>query len=367
MIKEIFIHSFEQVLPDYHLEQSHIVEWILKSHQRVALLKDECPDPQQFANALRRFCLSEKYIEKRYFECDELDENWEEHEIYRLMKDSLAGVTIDKRNEYFGRTVQKVFARLYGNRAPSHLIHVTCTGYISPSPAQVYFSDKKIAPDISHAYHMGCYASLPAIRMASGLVHSEMKTIDIVHTEMCSLHLNPSLHSPEQMVVQTLFADGHIKYSVGESQQGFKVLGIKEKMIPDSGKDMTWIPGEFGMMMTLSREVPFKIRDALPLFVDELCLKAGVKKQEILELGIFAIHPGGPKIIEAVQKKLELKDEQVEVSKKVLRTRGNMSSATLPHVWQEMMESQLPDGTKILSLAFGPGLTIFGSLFEVRT
>src|SRR3989344_1950116 len=305
MIKEIFIHSFEQVLPDYHLEQSHIVEWILKSHQRVALLKNECSDPQQFANALRRFCLSEKYIEKRYFECDELDENWEEHEIYRLMKDSLAGVTIDKRNEYFGRTVQKVFARLYGNRAPSHLIHVTRTGYISPSPAQVYFSDKKIVPDISHAYHMGCYASLPAIRMASGLVHSEMKTIDIVHTEMCSLHLNPSLHSPEQMVVQTLFADGHIKYSVGESQQGFKVLGIKEKMIPDSGKDMTWIPGEFGMMMTLSREVPFKIRDALPLFVDELCLKAGVKKQEILEAGIFAIHPGGPKIIEAVQKKLE--------------------------------------------------------------
>jgi prepilin-type processing-associated H-X9-DG protein len=72
---------------------------------------------------------------------------------------------------------------------------------------------------ITHAYHMGCYASLPAVRIAHALVQSEKVEnpsflVDIVHNEMCSLHMNPSSHSPEQMVVQTLFADGHVKYSL---------------------------------------------------------------------------------------------------------------------------------------------------------
>ena len=79
----------------------------------------------------------------------------------------------------------------------------------------------------------------------------------------------------------------------------------------------------------------------------------------------FAIHPGGPKIIDAVQEALELSDKQTQESKKILFERGNMSSATLPHVWNEMLNSDIPKGTKIISLAFGPGLTLFGSVFEL--
>jgi predicted naringenin-chalcone synthase len=66
-----------------------------------------------------------------------------------------------------------------------------------------------------------------------------------------------------------------------------------------------------------------------------------------------------------VKKKLELNDDQVKESRKVLFERGNMSSATLPHVWHEMVQNEYSEGTLILSLAFGPGLSIFGSLFEV--
>lgn len=352
MNKEIFIHSFVPVLPEFHLPQNKINDWIFEAHQ--------ASDTGIVDESLRRFCLGEKYISERYFECPDVDDQWDQHQIYRMPE----GASMHERMMFFGEKAERVFDQIYDKEIPSHVVHVTCTGYLSPSPAQKFFN-KGRSPGITHAYHMGCYASLPSVRMAMGLYLSLEKEVDVVHTEMCSLHLHPRIHTPEQMVVQTLFADGHIKYSVGESTTGLKVLSIKETLLPDSSDDMTWVPGPAGMMMTLSKEVPFKIRDALPQFVKELCEECGVSESEIYLEGLFAIHPGGPKIIEAVQKKLELKAHQVEQSQKVLFTRGNMSSATLPHVWNEILKNAI-NGQKVLSLAFGPGLTIFGSLFEVR-
>jgi predicted naringenin-chalcone synthase len=367
MNKDIFLHSFRPILPQNYLPQKEIIDWIIKGHLRFEKLSGCKEDPVKLEEYLRRFALNDKYISNRYFDCDEVDENWADHEIYKITKESLGGADIKVRNLYFGKKVKRVFEELYLEKNPSHVVHVTCTGYISPSPAQEYFAPFKDGPGITHAYHMGCYASLPAIRSAMGLHLLEEKEIDVVHTEMCSLHLNPTAHTPEQMVVQTLFADGHIKYSVGALEdEGFKVLTILERLIPDSKGDMTWIPSANGMSMTLSREVPIKIRDSLPLFVHDLCEKAGVSQEDILRNGIFAVHPGGPKIIEAVQKKLELREDQVKLSQKVLFERGNMSSATLPHVWDEILKSKPQNGTLVLSLAFGPGLTIFGGIFEVK-
>ena len=80
---------------------------------------------------------------------------------------------------------------------------------------------------------------------------------------------------------------------------------------------------------------------------------------------VFAIHPGGPKIIDFIQRQLQLEDEQVEVSREILYRFGNMSSATLPYMWSELIErDSVPAGTLILSLAFGPGLTAAAAVFE---
>lgn len=363
MKNERYLHSFTPVFPRFHLDQNHINDWILKIHDRFHDLKKDNLAP---GDSLERFALKDEYIRERFFECGDLTLNWDQHEVYRLMADSPQGKDLFERNTFFGKRVEEIFAEIYENEVPSHLIHVTCTGYVSPSPAQAYFSKKEKKVDITHAYHMGCYASFPAIRMALGIGLNEEKNVDVVHTEMCSLHLDPTLHTPEQMVVQSLFADGHIKYTVGEkNKNGYLIRGIHESLLPDSLDDMTWVPGPFGMMMSLSRKVPFKIRDAISSFVRELCEKSGVSWEEVHQNGVFAIHPGGPKIIEMVQKKLELRDEQVKDSLKVLRERGNMSSATLPHVWKEILDQKTKPGTLVLSLAFGPGLTIFGGILEV--
>lgn len=365
--KSVYLHSFHTVLPPHHLNQQKIVEWTLKAHQKSQSLAGTEVD-ERALRLLERFCLSENQISHRYYECPDVDENWSDHQIYKLTADTPTGVDIESKNRFFANSAKRVFSEFYENASyPSHLLHVTCTGYVSPSPAQVYFQNKKDSPDITHAYHMGCYASLPSVRMAQALAISGSESVDILHTEMCSLHLDSASNTPEQMVVQTLFADGHIKYTASKNTQGlsFKILGIKEQLIADSLDDMTWIPAAQGMKMTLSREVPTKIRDGLPSFLQEMCEALKLDCAQVFKEAIFAIHPGGPKIIEAVQKKLELSDSQVEFSKKILYQRGNMSSATLPHVWKEILDSKIPAGTLVISLAFGPGLTIFGGVFKV--
>lgn len=352
MNTNLSLHSFKSIHPLYQDTQDHLIDWIVDAHDR-SMKFTATPERERLKNVLRRFCVSEKQIGKRFFETDR-------EKIYELTHKSPSGLGIDERHRFYQERAVKVLGEMYQDcLSPDHLIHVTCTGYLSPSAPQVYFNAHNEAPEITHAYHMGCYASLPAVRMAEALSLSRKQKVDIVHTEMCSLHLNPAEHTPEQMVVQTLFADGHMKYSVSPKTLGrrLEVKSIKEKIIPNSMNDMTWTPGPVSMQMGLSKEVPEKIRGALPAFIREMT-------QDHPGKCLFAIHPGGPKIIDLIQSQLELSDEQVSFSRKVLKERGNMSSATLPHVWKEILDSDYEG--QVISLAFGPGLTIFGGLFEAH-
>jgi predicted naringenin-chalcone synthase len=80
---------------------------------------------------------------------------------------------------------------------------------------------------------------------------------------------------------------------------------------------------------------------------------------------IFAIHPGGPRILDYLEELLKLEKRQLRLSRAVLFQRGNMSSATLPHIWMAgASDGDLKPGTLVVSLAFGPGLTIAGALFR---
>lgn len=359
---ETYLHSFVPVLPAHKKTQAEIVAWIMETHERSGHVNLD-------RRRMGHFCLSQEHIKERHFECSDIVEEWPNRRLYKIDPENPYGAEIGERNLYYAERSQRIFKEIYPNFeiCPEHIIHVTCTGYISPSPAQIFFSKRNLKPEITHAYHMGCYASLPAVRMAQGIVSSQKKSVDIVHTEMCSLHLNASVHTPEQMIVQSLFADGNIKYEVSPNlkRDGFKIKLIQEMLIPDSLNDMTWFPSAYGMEMSLSRNVPEKIGQKLNNFIEMLCSKANINQKDTLSNAIFAIHPGGPKIIEAVQKKFKLSEEQVAMSYKVFKERGNMSSATLPHVWKEINDQKRPSGTKVVSLAFGPGLTIFGSLFEV--
>ena len=272
------------------------------------------------------------------------------------------------RSRFYQVVAEDVFQRFYpeSTTAPDELIHVTCTGYNSPSAAQKIvlqrgWEEKTL---VTHAYHMGCMAALPALRIAMGFSNLGKERVDIVHTELCSLHLNPALHSDEQLVAQSLFADGMIKYSLlakPGDKRSLRVLTVYEELIPHTEEKMKWECEDWGLKMTLSREIPILIGRSIVDFVGKLEKKCGIS----LANAIYAIHPGGPKIIDMIGKKLSLSSAQLDASVKILFNYGNMSSATLPHIWEALLsDSAVPLGSTIVGLAFGPGLCMCGTVLK---
>lgn len=379
-MKPICLSDFVSVPPTHLLPQSVLLEQLARAHAEA----DGNPDSfQRFRELLAHYGSPPDRISARGSFLPEANRSqWDEMEVYRL-HESKKGAELATRMKIFDREVRKIFPHFYPDhqKPADHLIHVTCTGYLSPSAAQAYVSEQKAKTEVSHLYHMGCYASLPATRFGTALVQSgQVGTVDIAHTELCTLHLHPDNHAPEQLVVQSLFADGAIRYRVSavEGKQmepatvpRLEVLATSEEQIPNSQDAMTWVPGSSGMSMTLSKEVPKKIAWEVTGFVKRLVKKSeeiwGKERPEIFSKlkskAIFAIHPGGPRILDGSQTLFRLSDDQVFHSREVLRTRGNMSSATLPHIWKAILEDDsIPVGTPIVSMAFGPGLTMMGSV-----
>ncbi len=372
----MLLSNFEILRPPYETKQEYTLDWLVDAH-----VEDEKRNPETdiavfreiLSEKLRRVgCKPDKIAKRGHINRDYLHKNWEQMDIYRLCE-SPNGKDLSVRSAHFEEYADQVFVQYYpeGSSPPNDLIHVSCTGYVSPSGAQKIASKRNWGrkTTITHAYHMGCYGSIPAIRMAGGFLawDPDKERVDIVHTEICSLHANPANHNTDQLVSQSLFADGFIKYSATKESKNphFKVLSIQEEIIPSSTKTMMWKVSHWGFEMTLAKEIPVLVSRALPSFLETLAKKANISPDILQKQAFFAIHPGGPKILIYAQEILKLSDAQMAYSFDILKNFGNMSSATLPHIWQSLLgDPAVPNGALIVSLAFGPGLSITGSIME---
>ncbi|UKM64065.1 hypothetical protein GSB9_00612 [Flavobacteriaceae bacterium GSB9] len=300
---------------------------------------------------------------------------------FEFLPDSHYGPKIEMRMDWFKKKLGYVFDKFYEHtpNKPEHLIHVTCSGYSSPSLAQEAVINRNWNDvKVTHSYHMGCYGAFPAIRTGSGLLSlSKIKgRVDIVHTELLSVHLNLTEFSAANTMICSLFSDGFIGYSlydenlfyeegIKSNKAGLKILASHEVIIPDSLEDMTWDLGEYSFLMTLSKRVPVFIRKNIKKFVVNMCDKIGLDFEAEKDSIYYAIHPGGPKIIDYVVRELKIDNSRAHWSYEILKHNGNMSSATLPHIFDKIInDSHIKTGTKIIAIAFGPGLTATGLLLE---
>ena len=383
----VVIKGFAAELPRYCRPQHEAFEWLAAAHARAAVTESRREDSfekwrERIAQLVRRYSCAEEHIGWRYSEiADFMHTDWPRMRIFNL-HESPQGRGIHVRNAFYAETAGRVVESMFAGdlEPPSDLLHVSCTGYVSPSAIQRLIELKRWnrRTMATQVYHMGCYAAIPALRIASGLLSRSGGNIrrraEIIHTELCTLHFNPADHSPEQLIIQTLFADGHIRYSVApghgmdprESERAFELLSIREEIVPDSLEDMTWALSEWGFQMTLSRDVPGRIASCLPRFLSSLFEDVGINysKEGGGEM-IYAVHPGGPRILDSIEELLGLERRQIQLSRDVLFERGNMSSATLPHIWMAAAsDNNIKPGALVVSLAFGPGLTIAGALFR---
>jgi predicted naringenin-chalcone synthase len=372
----MLIGSFRARRPKHVAAQPDALEWLAEAHtQSETLARGLGPAErdawgQRIRRRIGRFSCPDTEIHARASVlADVTSTRWSDMTIYALDRDP-HGRGSAARSDAFAEAVNAYFETEYAedDEPPDELIHVTCTGYVAPSGAQRLVAQRGWgeATVVTHAYHMGCYAALPALRLAAGaLATSARHRVDIAHTELCTLHLDPGDHSPEQLVVQSLFGDGLIRYTArpdGSGGPGLRVLALAERVLPDSAEAMQWTVSDTGLHMVLARDIPDKIAGAVRGFVDALRVRAGLTAAD-LGRAVFAVHPGGPKIIHLVQRVLGLTEAQVETSRHVLFDHGNMSSATLPHIWMRLAaDPAVRSGTPVVSLAFGPGLTIGGAL-----
>lgn len=403
MKKRPFLYGYKVIRPRFVMKQESLLSWLAEAHalsdkkrvRPLSIVKDtsnlemrsgaakahKVRDEAELLRMFQRFGCSPEQIKFRGFELEDFSHHdWDRMEIARFDKSPKGGGFSD-RMQVYSSSAERVVNEFYANeiKGPEQIIHVSCTGYESPSAVQKIISKKDWGKTTSsvHAYHMGCYAAFPAMNLAAGrvAVTGGQKPVDVVHTEMCGLHLDPSVHSAEQIVIQSLFADGFIRYSMvtenapaAQENPGFFVQGFLERMVSNTAHAMTWVCSDFGLKMTLDRDVPGLIANDIHEFSSDLAKSAGFDFAELHKNALFAIHPGGPKIVSAIQDLLKLEDHQLEHSRETLRRYGNMSSATVPHMLELILNDPgVEDGTPIVTMAFGPGLTMYGAVLIKRS
>ena len=282
---------------------------------------------------------------------------------------------LDGRMEVFAETALAVARQAFEDdtAAPDALVQVSCTGYDSPNAVQRVAVEKAwgAGTRVLSVGHMGCYAAVPAVATAADVVAAMAArtgadaTAAVLLVELCTLHHDPATTDVEQIVQQCLFADGAARVDVSAEAPAvrhFALLDHAEAILPGTLGEMTWRTASPAFRMTLARSVPTHIRQQVGPFVEAMLALNGLT---VADVDAFAVHPGGPRVIESTAEALGLPDGKVTHSQDVLRERGNMSSTTLPHIWAAMLaDDALPAGALVASVAFGPGLTVVGNVMR---
>jgi alpha-pyrone synthase len=231
----------------------------------------------------------------------------------------------------------------------THVLVTCCTGLYAPGLDFEIVEHAGLSPGVERTMvgFMGCYAAINAMKLARHIVRSDPQaSVLMVNLELCTLHLQET-QELEQVLSFLIFADGAAASLISGCEQGFALDSFKAVTVPETKGLITWKIRGQGFDMLLSGQVPAELGRAL--HEGEL-----MAEREGIEL--WAVHPGGRSILDAVQKGLELPADALAASREVLSCFGNMSSATIMFVLQRMMQQARP-GQRGCAMSFGPGLT----------
>jgi predicted naringenin-chalcone synthase len=242
-------------------------------------------------------------------------------------------------------------------QAITHLITVSCTGLSAPG-LDIQLLQKLNLPSTIHRTSinfMGCYAAIHALKQADAICKSTPNAkVLIVDIELCTLHFQ-SEATMDNVASSLLFGDGCAAVIVSNEIGLYEIEHFYSEVALTGLNDMAWNISSSGFLMTLSGYVADIIASNIePMLLHSLG-SMGLNKSDI---DYWAIHPGGKKIVNEIQKAFQLSDDDVAVSRKILLENGNMSSATLLYVLNEMRSKMEANGKRIYAVAFGPGLTI---------
>ena len=243
------------------------------------------------------------------------------------------------------------------------VVTVSTTGIATPSLEARAFGRVGFRTDIRRVpvFGLGCAGGVNGLSIASRLAAAEPGTFWLfVTVETCSISIRLDSDDPAAVVATALFGDGAAAAVVTSGKHSLaRITGSAEKIWPDTLRIMGWDVEDPGLAVVFDRAIPPFIEAELAEAVDEMCAKLGITRDEIDRL---CCHPGGVKVIDAIETALELNQGELNLERAVLRDYGNMSAPTVMFVLERLLEQGLPD--KVLMTAFGPGFTCAGLLLE---
>lgn len=244
----------------------------------------------------------------------------------------------------------------------------SCTGYATPGPDILLARDMGMSADAQRLFvgHMGCYAALPGLGVASDFVAARNRPALLLCAELTSLHIQPSSTrmDTQQIVSHALFSDAAAAAVLvpGGDRGGYAVREVAARTDTSTADHMTWEVTDTGFRMGLSPRVPDVLAVHVGLLVDDMLDRHGWRRTDI---GGWAVHPGGPRILTVVERELGLSPEALTPSRATLAENGNCSSPTALLILDRMWRSVAPP-ERVVLLAFGPGLTLYATLLEHR-
>jgi alkylresorcinol/alkylpyrone synthase len=244
----------------------------------------------------------------------------------------------------------------------------SCTGYTTPG------LDIQLAADLGMSAaaqrlligHMGCYAAIPGLGAVADYVTARRRPAVLLCLELTSLHVQPPTGEVDQVVAHSLFSDAAaaivLQPDEPQSGNGLRIVDIAAVTDPATSNHMAWDVTNLGFRMGLSPQVPDVLAHHVRPMITELLDRHGLSPADV---DAWAVHPGGPRILDTVASRLELPDDALIASRHILAEHGNCSSSTVLLVLEALRAAQLPQsGQYGIAMAFGPGLTLYAALLQ---
>lgn len=361
----VYIQNIATVVPEQSYKQSFLRD----------RMKEYIGDEEVTRRIIHRI-YSKSGIDKRHTVIHDFNANGDPRFFFQ--KDGSMNIpSTGQRNELYAEKAKKLFvktARDALNQNPSvnneditHIITVSCTGFFAPEPGFEVIKQLGLSPSTQrfHLGFMGCFAAFPAMKMAKSFCESQPNAnVLVICLELCSIHLQAS-EATDQLISASVFADGAaamIINSKSPSRNSYELKQFSTSIAGESEQDMAWTIGDTGFDMVLSTYVPDIIESNIGEAIEPLFDDYDLTPQQINH---WALHPGGRAILDKIQDNFELEDEQLTSSRKILADFGNMSSATILFVLDDLLrKSTQPEADSVLAMAFGPGLTIESGLLK---
>jgi predicted naringenin-chalcone synthase len=264
--------------------------------------------------------------------------------------------------ELAARTVEKLGLGEHRSYI-THLIVTCCTGFSAPGLDLEIVERCGLDSTVERTMvgFMGCYAAINALKLARHIVRSEASAnVLVLNLELCTLHLKET-NDLEQILSFMVFADGCSASLISSEPTGIALDSFHAVLAPGTRDLITWNIREFGFDMVLSGQVPAAIQDALTSHASDILVGTTAR-----DVDLWAVHPGGRSVLDAVEQALQLAPDALIASREVLRRFGNMSSATVMFVLQALMMRQEVRRNGC-AMAFGPGLVAETMMFHTGT